>query len=339
MALLTTGYLRSLCCSMGSISLFHSGSRSMSSIYNKIHRLKRQPGWSWEHFHDEINSIDPDGISPKLLQNYYRSPHKKPTPHVAQIIEFLHHECFPAPFPEEYDRLMHLYRGLRMSRRYLTKENDTKNLQRHVEKQLEEMAENECLGRACLHWLLGNIEFDRIAPLVEKEAYEALESTKQLALGHYREVISALEAHNHLYPDERVTTYHLYRVHYNMLACYLNAVTEKNRSHDAVTLQYIRDSGYLERCKEAIAEEPFQWSIALNGLRFSSLLEDEASVKYFFDLLIAIHPRFVDLSYEPYNQLSISVMEDYRWAIKNVLTPAYLSLLKKRLNSKMITKK
>jgi len=307
----------------------------MASIYNKIHRLKQQPGWDWQHFQDEINSVDPDGISLKLLKNYYRSPHKKPTLHVIQIIEFLHSECFPSPFPDEYDRLMHVYRELKTSRRHLTKEKDTQDLKRHVEGVLLTLKESEYLGKACLHWLLGNIEFDLIATHTERHEKDKVSTSKEAALKHYQMVLDSLAQHNREHPERAVSEHHTYRAHYNMVACFLNAIPEDAyASHDGATLKYVQESGYLDHCRTAIAEEPFQWSIARNGLRFSSLLKDEEQVKCFFNLLIAIHPKFVDLSYEPYNQLSISVMEDYRWAIKHVLTPKYLRQIKKKLKVK-----
>ncbi len=305
----------------------------MASIYNKIHRLKQQPGWDWQHFQDEIDSVDPDGISLKLLQNYYRSPHKTPSLHVMQIIEFLHGECFPSPFPEEFDRLMHVYRELKMSRRFLTKEKDAQDLGRHVEQILPTLKETDNLGKACLYWLLGNIAFDCIAVHTERHDKDKAEISKQAALLHYQAVLDALTQHNCSHPENAVSEQHIYRVHYNMVACYLNAIPENAySSHDVASLKYVRESGYLEHCRRAIAAEPFQWSIARNGLRFSSLLEDKNEVKHFFSLLTGVSHRFVDLSYEPYNQLAISVMEDYRWAIKNVLTPAYLTQHKKTLS-------
>ena len=304
----------------------------MASIYNKIHRLKQQPGWDWQHFQDEIDSVDPDGISLKLLQNYYRSPHKKPTRHVMQIIEFLHGECFPSPFPDELDRLMHVYREIKTSRRLLTKEKDAQDLEHHVTQKLQMLKEADRLGKACLHWLLGNLEFDRIARHAERCEKDNVEISKQAALLHYQTVLDLLAQHNDCYPEEVISEQHIYRAHYNMVACYLNAIPEDAySSHDAASLKYVRQSGYLQHCRVAIRAEPFQWSIARNGLRFSSLLEDEEEVKCLFNLLTTIHPKFVDLSYEPYNQLAISVMEDYKWAIKNVLTPAYLTQQKKTL--------
>ncbi len=312
----------------------------MTSIYNKVHRLKQQPGWSWEHFQAEINSVDPDGIRLKLLQNYYRSPHKKPVPRVVQIIEFLHNECFPSPFPEQFDRLMYVYRELKTSERYLTKAKDLEYLQRHVEQLLAEIAETDYLGTACLQWLLGNIEFDHIATYANSGENAKAALAKQQAVKHYQKVIVALEQEYRFNPEAALSTIHLYRVQYNMVACYLNAIPDDAYiSHDAETLQYVRDSNYLEHCKAAIVAEPFQWSIARNGLRFSALLEDEKEVRVFFDLLLAIHPNFVDLSYEPYNQLSISVMEDYKWALTHVLTPSYLTQLKNRLKREGRNKK
>ncbi len=305
----------------------------MASLYNKIRRLKQQPGWSWEHFQSEINSIDTNGIKLKLLQRYHRSPHKKPTPRITEIIELLHNECFPSPFPEPVDRLMRVYRELKTCSRYLTKDKDTRDLEAHVEQRLTALEEADHLSKACLQWLLGNIEFDRIDSCLDSGELAQLEIIKQRAIGHYQSVISALEAHNRLHPQRAVSVLHLYQAHHNMLACYLHAVPDEKRHHDAVMLQYLRDSDYLARCKAAVAAEPFQWSIVRNGLRFSSLLKDEAEVKHFFSLLTAIHPKFVDLSYEPFNQLSISVMPAYQWAIKNVLTPHYLDETSKELKS------
>jgi len=307
----------------------------MASIYNKIHRLKQQPGWDWARFQAEIDSVDPDGISLKLLQNYYRSPHKTPTRHVVQIIEFLHHECFPSPFPDEYDRLMHVYRELKTSRRHLTKAKDMLDLDHYVNAKLAKLADKEYLSRACLEWLLGNIQFDYIEVYAEQREHEKVAHSMQAALEHYQTVLNVLTQHNLEHQENKVSELHLYRVHYNMVACYLNTIPEDAyMSHDAASLKYVRESNYFAHCKTAIAEEPFQWSIARNGLRFSSLLKDEEEVKCFFDLLIKVHPRFVDLSYEPYNQLSISVMEDYKWAIKHVLTPEYLRQIKKKLKAK-----
>ena len=307
----------------------------MASIYNKIHRLKSQPGWDWQHFQDEIDSVDPDGIPLKLLQNYYRSPHKKPTLHVIQIIEFLHSECFPSPFPDEYDRYMHMYREIKTSRRHLTKEKDASDLECHVKPLLAGLNDTDYLEKACLHWLLGNIEFDRIAVHAERHDKAQVEIAKQAALLHYQAVLDFLLQYNLADPDKAVSGQHIYRAQYNRVACYLNAIPEDAySSHDVASLKYVRESGYFEHCRSAIADEPFQWNIARNALRFSSLLKDEEEVMRFFNQLIAIYPRFVDLSYEPYNQLAISVMEDYRWAIKNVLTPAYLSQQKKELKAR-----
>jgi hypothetical protein len=76
--------------------------------------------------------------------------------------------------------------------------------------------------------------------------------------------------------------------------------------------------------------EPFQWGIARNGLRFSSLLENEADVKFFFKVLVNVNDRFSDLDYKPLNYGPLSSGTDFQWAIKNVLTPDYISGLEKQ---------
>lgn len=297
----------------------------MASIFNKIQRLKRQPGWSWQHFLVEIDSVDPDGIKLKLLQRYYRSPNKKPTPHIIRIIDQLHNDCFPSPFPAALDRLMRVYRELKMSNRYLTKDKDIRDLENHVQRLLAAVEADDYLSHACLQWLLGNIEFDRISVHLGADERDQLGAAKQRALDHYQAVLASIEQYNRHHPPVAVGTRHIYRVQSNILACYLNAVPEQQRSQDATILYYLRESGYLAQCKQAIAAEPFQWAVARNGLRFSSLLQDVVEIEHFFTLLLKVHPRFVDLSYEPFNQLSISAMPDYHWALENVLTPEYLA--------------
>ncbi len=307
----------------------------MASLFNKINRLKMQHDWSWEHFQFEIDSIDPKGIKLELLQRYHRSPNKKPTAHITEIIDLLHDEYFPSPFPEAAERLMNVYRELKWCRRHLTKDKDTRDLETHVKQQMTTLAADDYLSKACWQWLLGNIAFDRIAVYLEQGKRAEMEQTKKNAIEYYQWVIVTIEQHNMRHPQSAVCIGDLYHVHYNILACHLNAVPEAARNSDPEILKYVRESDYLARCKEAIAEEPFQWSIARNGLRFSSLLEDKKEIKQFFSLLVAVHPKFVDLSYEPFNQLSISVIPAYQWAIKNVLSPDYLAETSQQLETQI----
>lgn len=305
----------------------------MASLYNKIHRLKMQPGWDWDRFVLELDTIDPDGISPKLLQNYYSSPHKKPKPHISELIDQLHSECFPSPFPEPLDRLMRVYRTLRSHMHYLNKEKDVADLEVHAKKLLSEVEQDDLLSLACLEWLLGHIEFDRISDALDSDELGKAELVKQRAVEHYRNVLDLLEKYNELHPEKPIEMRHRYRVHHNILTSHLNAVPDEQRMVDASVLSYLRQSDYLEQCKKAIEEEPFQWAIARSGLRFSSLIHDTAQVEWFFNKLVEIHPWFVDLSYEPYNQLSLSVLPEYQWAVQNVLTPKYLRAMKKQLKA------
>jgi len=306
----------------------------MASLFNKINRLKQQPEWSWSHFELEAASIHPDSIKLKVLQSFHRSPHKKPTPLLVGIIDQLHSECFPSPFPESLDRLMRVYSELKRSKREITRDKNSRDLEAHAKRLLSEVAEGDYLSEACLQWLLGNIEFDRIAPALDSKGLDAALMVKACALGHYQGVVTALEAHNKHHPESPVGMRHRYRIDHNMLTCYLSAYPSDNHEQDAATLQYLRNSDYLGQCKKALADEPFQWAIARNGLRFSSLLGDADEVDCFFSLLLQVSPRFLDLSYEPYNQLAISVMPDYHWAIRNVLTPAYLREQERALKQK-----
>ncbi len=304
----------------------------MTSVYNKIHRLKQQSGWTWDHFLTEIEKRSPAGLDEKTLYSHYREPHKKPNSHVGKVIAQLHDNYFPDPFPEELNRLMRLYNHLTACKKHLARDKDIEDLEFFLQQQHQR--ENEPLRLARLNWLLGNIEFDRIPLYRDNGMRDQLAECKQQAINYYQQSVAAIEQHNQLTPSNPVGASHLYKACHNILACYLNAVPQTERSEDEQTIAYLRTSNYIANSKQTLIAEPFQWTIARNGLRFSSLLENSDDIKYFITALATISKRFLDLNYEPLNHTAMGTSEDFRWAIDNVLTADYLASIGASLKNK-----
>ncbi|MCF6323164.1 MAG: hypothetical protein L3J89_02380 [Gammaproteobacteria bacterium] len=295
----------------------------MTTVFNKIHRLKQRPGWTWGHFLTEIDKCSSMGVDEKTLYSHFREPHKKPNSQLEKLINQLHDGYFPDPFPEALNRLMRLYNHLFNCKKHIAKEKDIQDLEFFLQQQCER--EVEWLRISRLNWLLGNIAFDRIPLYRDNGMREQLESCKQSAISHYQKSVSAIEFHNEKYPQAMVGTSHLYKARHNILACYLNAVPQAKRGKDENIIRYLKASSYIANSKRALEAEPFQWTIARNGLRFSSLLENDADVIYFITALANISRRFLNLDYEPLNHGAINEGEDFHWAIENVLTSDYLA--------------
>lgn len=296
----------------------------MTTIFNKIHRLKQQPGWTWEHFMQQIDRLDPFSIDEKTLFSHYRLPHKRPNSHLSQVINRLHDRCFPDPFPEPVNRLMRLYNHLLSCKKHLTLDQDILDLECYLMAQRERENESDLLWQARLDWLLGNIQFDRIANHRDNGRSKELAECKARAITYYQRSVEAIEQYNQTNPEQEVAPHHLYKAQHNILACYLNAVPASRRSEDPETLRYLQESNYIANSKQTLAAEPFQWGIARNGLRFASLLKNGDDVRYFFNALVEVSPRFLDPNYRPLKQKAIAEGPDFRWALENILTEDYI---------------
>lgn len=301
----------------------------MTTVFNKIHRLKRQPGWTWDRFLTEVERRFPAGLDEKTLYSHYRQPHKKPNSHVTRIINQLHEACFPNPFPETLNGMMRLYNNLISCNKHATRDKDIEALESFLKELVErEQGSGDHLRLARLNWLLGNIHFDRIPAHRDNGRRQPLEESRQQAIDYYQKSVTAIEQHNREDLKNEVGASHLYKARHNILACYLNAVPQEARGAAPSILQYLKESNYIANSKETLAAEPFQWGIARNGLRFSSLIENRDDAKYFFDALVDVSDRFLDLDYEPLNYGPISKGADFQWANEHVLTPDYLESVK-----------
>lgn len=301
----------------------------MTTTYNKIHRIK-QLGWSWEKVHSQIQAVYPAGLDEKTVYALYRHPHRKPTAHVAGVIDRLHEQLFPDPFPEDINGLMRLYNHLQACRKHPSREQDARDLERFVEGQYQR--ESELLRRARLVWLLGNIAFDRIPGLRESSRRQQLVDTREQASGRYRQAVEHMEQYNQQHQEAPLGAIHLYKARQNILACYLNAVPQEFRYRDPDLLTYVRESDYLPNSRATLEAEPFQWSIARNSLRFCSLLQRRDEARYFFQALVTAARQFMDLDYRPLNTMAISASPDFAWALEQALTTDFMDQLQQELN-------
>lgn len=302
--------------------------KRMTTLFNKIHRLKGQPGWTWDHFLGEIEQRFPGGMDEKTLYSHYRLPHKRATTHVSQIIDQLHDDYFPDPFPESINGLMRLYNNLIRCKAHKSLERDVEELERFLVELLEREPASDLLRLARLHWLLGHIAFDRIPAHRDNSRKPQLQQEKRRAVAHYQQSVNAIERYNAQQPVQPVGESHLYKARHNILACYLNAVPQDLRHEDEEVLNYLRESSFLPASRITLGREPFQWSIARNGLRFSSLIHDREGVDFFFKAMSKVSPCFLDLNYAPLNHPPIAEGRDFAWAIEQVLTTEYLEQLK-----------
>ena len=288
----------------------------MANLYSKIHRLKAQ-GWTWDEFLHQISLIYSPGIDEKTLYGLYRHPHRKASRHIRQILEQLHDKCFPSPFPASAEALINLYNRQVNN----PKQPDLATDQLALSAYLREACKyGPLLYRARLYWLSANIELDQLSVFRKNGKHQQLESAQQQGINDYRSSLSLLEEATHTPGlNANIDAFTLYKLRQNMLACYLNALAPEQRSESETLLEYLLACDFIASTKQALKAEPFQWLLARNGLRFSSLTRNIKDCQWFYKALCTANKAFTDLHYSPENTPSIANSIEFRWAIENAL--------------------
>jgi len=297
---------------------------NLPSSFNQIHRLKSQPGWTWEHLFNEVSLIYAPGLDEKTLYNHYRHPHHKGRQHVINIINQLHQKYFPDPFPDDINGIMRLYNNLHDCQNHKNQDEDIHSLEVFAHSQAEREAEEDHLRRCRWLWLTANIAFDRIAYFRDNGKQQALTSSRNTAASLYEDAILELETYNDNHQDLKIEERVIFKLRQNALACFLNAVPQIKRNEDTDILTYLKQSNFIEHSKAMLSLEPFHWVIARNGLRFSSLLRDSENCRFFFTKLTKASKYFADLTYKPLGYLPIAEGQDFAWAMDHALTREYL---------------
>jgi hypothetical protein len=289
----------------------------MPSTYNKIHRLKAQ-GWTWPEFLAQIEQVSVHSIDEKTLYSNFRLPHRKPNKLLEETISLLHETFFPSPFPKEVEGLITLYNHLNSAKNLRTQEEDIELLERFVLAEIQQpdsKPESEpSLRYARLCWLAANIAFDRIAYCRDNGLATKLAENQMSALKWFQQAKLAIE-HCKQSQGINVEPFVIYKLTQNKLACYLNGLPSANRLDNHVLKGYIEGSGYIAETKNMLELEPFQWGIARNGLRFSSLLNNAQDCEYFFRALVTANKHFLDCDYQLPGGLSINQSDDFQWAL------------------------
>jgi len=286
---------------------------TMPSTYNKIHRLKSQ-GWTWPEFLAEIAQVSVHSIDEKTLYSNFRLPHRKPNRLLEETINQLHEKYFPSPFPKEVEGLITLYNHLVSAKNYRTQDDDIELLKQFVWAELEQDQPQYDLRYSRLAWLAANIEFDRIAYCRDNGLVEKLADSQKSALKWFQQAKRAI-VHCKQSLQINIEPFVIYKLTQNMLACYLNAIPSSNRLDNEDLKRFIDSSDYIAETKQMLALEPFQWGIARNGLRFSSLLKDADDCEYFFRALVTANKHFADLNYQLPGLLSIAESDDFKWTL------------------------
>ncbi|WP_261842335.1 hypothetical protein [Aliamphritea ceti] len=288
----------------------------MANLYSKIHRLKAQ-GWTWDEFLQQISLIYPPGIDEKTLYGLYRHPHRKASRHIRQILEQLHDQCFPSPFPSSAEALIGLY-------------NRQVNNPKQPDLTADQMALSAYLTEACqygpllyrarLYWLSANIQLDQLSVFRKNGKHEQLNLAQQQGIKDYQQSLSLLEeAILTTKTGASIDVFTLYKLRQNMLACYLNALSPEQRSESKTLLEYLKVCDFINSTKQVLESEPYQWLLARNGLRFSSLTQNAQDCQWFYRALCTANKAFKNLNYSPENTPSIASSVEFHWAIENAL--------------------
>ena len=296
----------------------------MPSTYNKIHRLKSQ-GWTWPEFIAEIKSVSLHSIDEKTLYSNFRLPHRKPNKLLEETINQLHEKYFPSPFPMEIEGLITLYNHLVGAKNLRTQQEDIELLNGFVLAQLQQDNPTYDLRYARLAWLAANIAFDRISYCRDNGLLEKLTQSQTLALKWFQEAKRVI-THCKQALNLHIEPFVIYKLSQNMLACYLNAITSANRLDNNDLKKFITSSDYISDTKHMLALEPFQWGIARNGLRFSSLLKNGQDCEYFYRALVKANKHFLNLDYQIPSVPSLEESDDFQWAL-NVIKDNNLTTL------------
>jgi len=290
----------------------------MANLFSKINRLKNQ-GWTWDRFLFEIEQQLPAGLEEKTLKAHFRQPHRKSTRHVEQVIQTLHNNAFPSPFPSDVEGMMRVYSNLFKCKKHVSKDQDIIDLSLFIKEVIEQSSHELLLRRARLHWLYANMHFDQLPSLRAGHHKHQLHATQQTAIEHYNYSLTLMDEHIKTDNKPYLSEFTLYKARQNVLACYLNVVQPEKRFNDENVLNYLKQSDFIPRSMTVMVNEPYQWVVARNGLRFSSITKHKANCIWFFESLVKSSKFFSDLNYTPLGYPAIADSPEFNWAIDHAL--------------------
>lgn len=164
--------------------------------------------------------------------------------------------------------------------------------------------------------MTANIAFDQI-PQARAGRKTRLQQLKQQATDHYQKALDLITQHNQTSASP-VSEFIQYKARQNILGSYLNSVPAPERFKNQEVLSYLTESDFLPASKRVLQQEPFQWIVARNGLRFSSITQQAKLCQDFFSLLVSANKHFQDLTYKPLGYPAICDSAEFQWGIDNI---------------------
>ena len=263
-------------------------------------------------FLQKIDLVYPAGIDPKTLTALYRKPHHKANTQISKAILQLHDQQFPSPFPADTQALLNIYNRLLSCKKHPSLDQDIKDFMLFLSSDLNFGSD---LRKARLHWLKADMHLDQLPTLRNNGQLPALSQQKKLALDHYLQAYQLLEGIKETQQPVSIDDFTLYKLQQNMLACHLNALHSDKRYTDASLKHYLSHSNFIQSSKRVLHTEPYQWIIARNGLRFSSINKNNQDCDFFYRALIRANHAFKDFNYAPNGAPPIMHSAEFQWAI------------------------
>ncbi len=282
----------------------------MTSTYNKLNRLKAQDR-TWDALLTDIDDVSQQQFDIKTVKANATEPHREPNKHLKESVNRLHDIHFPNPYPKESEALLTLYNDTVISQSI---DHDIDSLTVVIDSLLHRLGADETLLEARLLWLKGSMYFDKIGLLRDSNQPKRLEAFRSDAIRYYSESFEILR---HAI-NEMPFPFNLnepYKLQVNIIACHVNAIASSDRGSSEELRSAIEKSDIAELSKNILESEPFQWKVARNALRFSSLIKNDGDVDFFYQKLITANRRFSDLHYEPEGCPSIADSLDFSYAV------------------------
>jgi len=274
----------------------------MVSLYEYAHEIKKATGWSQERLGAET------GLGLSTISRILRIPGYQGNETSRVLLEQLHNEVIHSPFPSYLQKLFKQYDT---AKERLSKKEFTLQIEALEPLLLNHRALPQKTLEACrLCWLLGHIEYDRTFYLKQNPATSA-----DKALTHYQNALDILDAHRD--PHLLIQGYKLRQC---LVSTLFNQCQAGTRHDSEAVRDWLRRMDYLTIVAAVIAEEPWNWVAARNGLVAASILQNTERCLDFWHALQQMHRQFSDPGFQPaQDQAPILQDPDLAWFVAKVV--------------------
>lgn len=271
-------------------------------VYEYVHEIQKATGWSQQRIGAET------GLGLSTISRIFRVPNYAGNEISKTLITRLYREIVASPFPAYLENLFLCYDEWR--EKFSKKEFSDHLAALEALLLHHKEIDGQSLGACRLHWLLGHISFDRAFYL----KYDPVRSAAQ-ALKQYQQALDILGHY---------TDSHLRMQRYKLQQCIVstnfNSCEPGRRAKNPEIRRWLESMNYLQLVEQVIAEDPWNWMAARNGLVAASILQNRDKSLLFWNALHAVHKHFQDPDYTPTNDMpAVADDPDIEWFTQNVL--------------------